>query len=83
MIELTFNALFIIYLGLTLTVVLLIWIFSHYRQRQRIFFPIEKILFICEYCHFTYVEKSAKSINRCPQCGLINKENHFKKTKNN
>lgn len=78
MIELTFNAIFLVYLSLTLACVLGIWIYSHYQSRRRTFFSTEKELFICEYCHFAYVDEGMKKLNRCPQCGLINKENTFK-----
>ncbi len=80
MIELTFNALFILYLSLTLTFVLGIWVYTHYRLKHRTFFTTEKGLFICEYCHFAYVEDSAKKLNRCPQCGLFNKQNTYRKS---
>lgn len=79
MIELTFNTVFILYLGATLTMILGIWIYSHYRQKRRTFFTAEQALHVCEYCHFAYVEDSIKELNRCPQCGLYNKENTFKK----
>lgn len=77
MIELTFNAIFLLYLSLTLSSVLGIWIYSHYRGKKRKIFTEEKALFICEYCHFAYVEEGVKELNRCPQCGLFNKENTF------
>jgi ribosomal protein L37AE/L43A len=83
MIELTFNTLFILYLSLTVATVLGIWIYSHYRIRQRLFFTTEKALFICEYCHFAYVEDSSKQLNCCPQCGLFNKHNAYQKTSKN
>lgn len=79
MIELTFNTLFILYLSLCVAAILGIWIYSHYRMRNRTFFPVEKSLFVCEYCRFAYVEKSIKKLNRCPQCGLFNKENAFRR----
>jgi len=79
MIELTFNTLFILYLSITLMTVLGLWIYSHYRMRRRAIYTVEKALFICEYCHFAYVEESAKQLNRCPQCGLFNKENNYQK----
>lgn len=79
MIELTFNTLFILYLSVTLAAVLGIWIYSHYRLKRRTFFTTEKALFICEYCHFAYVEDSVKKLNRCPQCGLFNKQNTYRK----
>lgn len=81
MIELTFNTFFLVYLGVTIAVVLGIWIFTHYRSRKRTFFTSEKDLFVCEYCHFAYVEEGVKKLNRCPQCGLINKENTFREKK--
>ncbi len=81
MIELTFNTLFILYLSLTLATVLGIWIYSHYRMRRRSIFTTEKALFICEYCHFAYLEDSVKQLNRCPQCDLFNKQNAYQKQK--
>ena len=79
MIELTFNTLFTLYLSLTLLTVLGIWIYSHYRMRRRTFFTTERTLCVCEYCHFTYLEESARQLNRCPQCGLFNKDNAYQK----
>lgn len=80
MIDLTFNAIFILYLSVTLATILGIWIYSHYRMRRRTFFTTERALFVCEYCHFTYVEESVKHLNRCPQCGLFNKNNVYHKS---
>lgn len=74
MIELTFSTLFVLYLTITLGIVLGIWIYSHYRTRRMAFFPLERSLFICEFCHFAYLEESVKGVNRCPQCGLLNKK---------
>lgn len=81
MIELTFNTLFMLYLCLTLAMVLGIWIYSHYRMRHRTFFTSEKTLYICEYCHFAYLEDSVKELNRCPQCNLFNKRNTYQDTR--
>lgn len=77
MIDLTFNTAFMLYLGLTLIGVMGVWIYSHYRTRKQVFFPNEKTLFQCEFCHYAYVDESAKQLNRCPQCGLINKKNEY------
>lgn len=81
MIELTFNTLFILYLGVTVLMILGTWIYSHYRVKKRVFFTLEKALFVCEFCHYSYLEEEAKQLNRCPQCGLYNKENTFEKSK--
>ena len=77
MFELTFNTLFMFYLAITTAMVLGIWIYSHYRMRRRTFFSTEQALFVCEYCHFAYVENSLKDFNRCPQCELFNKNNAY------
>jgi len=79
MIEMTFNTLFLLYLSVTVSMVFGIWIYSHYRTRRRTFFPEEKSLCVCEYCHYAYVEDSIKPLNKCPQCGLFNKHNSFRK----
>lgn len=80
MIELTFNTMFILYLGATLAIILGVWMYSHYRCKRRTFFSTERALYVCEYCHFAYVEDSIKELNRCPQCGLYNKQNAYQKT---
>jgi ribosomal protein L37AE/L43A len=80
MIELTFNTMFMLYLSMTLATVLGIWIYSHYRMRYRTIFTSENALFICEYCHFAYLEDSVRKINQCPQCGLFNKHNAYQKS---
>jgi uncharacterized paraquat-inducible protein A len=77
MIDLTFTTAFMLYLLTTIILVLGIWLYSHYRLRNRKFLPIEKELFVCEFCHFAYVEQSVKKLNRCPQCNLINKKNRY------
>lgn len=80
MIELTYTSFFILYLGLALSTVLGVWIYSHYKLRNRTFLPPEKSLYLCEYCHFAYVEYDKQVPNRCPQCGLYNKHNIYPTT---
>ncbi len=79
MIEITYNALFIFYLGATLAIILGVWIYSHYGSKRRVIFSNDNTLFVCEYCHFAYVEDSLKQLNSCPQCGLFNKSNAYQK----
>ncbi len=81
MIELTFCAAFMLYLSLTLTFVLGLWGYQHYRVRKKaIFFP-EKNLLICEYCHYLYLDKDLKKISQCPQCRSFNQFNLYPKDK--
>lgn len=75
MIELTLMTALLLYLGLTLTIVLGLWIISHYRTRSKKILPLEQRLCICEYCHLAYVADSLKSVTQCPQCKSYNKDN--------
>ena len=77
MIDLTLASAFTLYLGLTLLVILSIWLYSHSQSRKKKPLPTEQALFTCEYCHFVYLADNAKTLNRCPQCNLFNKENHY------
>ncbi len=77
MIDLTFTTAFMLYLVATIIIVLGVWLHSHYHSRNRQFLPSEQELFVCEFCHFAYVEQSAKKLNRCPQCNLINEKNKY------
>lgn len=72
MIELNPATALMLYLGLTLVVILGIWITSHYRSRNRCFMPLEKELVVCEFCHFAYLDAGAKKITRCPRCESFN-----------
>lgn len=72
MIELTFASAFMLYLCMTLFVLFGLWIYHHYRSRHREILPLEQELTVCEYCHFAYLEDSAKKLTRCPQCQSYN-----------
>lgn len=77
--ELSIHTAFMLYLALTLFVLLGIWINQHYKSRHREILPVEKSLFVCEYCHFTYLSEDEKPVTKCPQCHSFNKDNSFKK----
>jgi len=77
MIELTFSTAFMLYLSLTLSVVLGIWGVTHFSSRKKKILPEEKLLRVCEYCHYVYLEESHKDVNRCPQCLSYNKKNRY------
>lgn len=74
MIQLTSAMAFMIYLGLTLGMILFVWIYTHYKFKKKKILTFEKELFICEFCHYAYVEEEANRLNKCPQCGLYNKK---------
>lgn len=70
-----------LYLAMTLVVLLTVWILSHYKRKKRKIFQIEKELFVCEYCHSTYVDDHAKKVTRCPQCQSFNEQNTYQALK--
>jgi uncharacterized paraquat-inducible protein A len=72
MIELTFASAFMLYLCLTLFMLFGLWIYNHYCSRRKEILPCEQELTICEYCHFAYLEDSAKKLTQCPQCESYN-----------
>lgn len=61
-----------LYLALTLTVLLGIWIYYYFRKKGKKILPLEKELWVCEYCHFPYVDTHGKKITCCPQCKSFN-----------
>ncbi len=79
MIELTPSIAINLYLGLTLALVLGIWFYHHYTSKAKKILPSDKRLYVCEYCHFAYLEESAKEVTQCPQCQSFNKDNSFRK----
>lgn len=80
MIELTFITAFILYLGVTLIVIFGFWGYHHIQARRKKILSCEQDLFICEYCHFAYLEESRIKVNQCPQCGSYNKQNQYQRS---
>jgi uncharacterized paraquat-inducible protein A len=78
MIELSANTAFMLYLGMTLAVLLGIWTWQSYDSRRNKSISLEQELFVCEYCHFAYLEEGIKEVTRCPQCQSFNKHNTWK-----
>lgn len=73
MIELSPSGALMLYLGMTLAVVLGLWIHQHYRSRHKKVLTAENDLQVCEYCHCAYLADRGKALNQCPSCKLINK----------
>jgi len=72
-IELNLNTALMLYLGVTMGILLSLWIFSHYSSRRQKISIIEQELLICEYCHCAYLSDLNKTISQCPQCQSFNK----------
>ena len=77
MIEVSPITAMMLYLGLTLSVLLSIWVIQHYRSRRKKIILADQELFVCEYCHFTYLDGRSKKVTKCPQCQAYNKNNVF------
>lgn len=78
MFEITITTLLMAYLGLTLLSVLSVWTYTYLRAQKRAMIQNEQLLYQCEFCLHAYLEQGAKKVNRCPQCGLMNKSNVYK-----
>lgn len=81
MIVLSPGAALTVYLGVTLLFLLGIWLWQNYKSRKTKIISSEQELFICEYCHYIYLESQVKEINKCPQCNSFNQKNPYKKSR--
>lgn len=72
MIELSPVLAILFYLVLTLSTLLIVWGWHHYKTLQKKIILSEKELCVCEYCHFAYLDKIDKKITQCPQCNSYN-----------
>lgn len=66
-----------LYLLMTLTVLLGLWISQHYKTRGKKLSLEEHELLICEYCHNAYLGNKIKTVTQCPQCKSYNKNNRY------
>lgn len=74
MIELSPTTAIMVYLCMTLATLLGIWGYHHYRSRKKKVVLNEQDLYVCEYCHYAYLDHIAKPVTQCPQCGSFNKK---------
>lgn len=81
MIVLTYSTAFMLYLSLSLIVVFGFWCFNHYQTKKKVIISNEQGLYLCEYCHHTYLEDTLRKVNTCPQCGLLNRQNSYEPLK--
>ncbi|MEC7838897.1 MAG: hypothetical protein VX777_02525 [Chlamydiota bacterium] len=78
MIQVAPNTAIMIYLALTLSSILGVWIFSHLTRRQHKIITTENQLRICEYCQCAYVDDISKEVTQCPECKSFNKNNQYR-----
>lgn len=78
MIEVTAATAFLLYLAMSLAVLFILWSYRHFRECKKTIISPSEELFLCEYCHFLYMEKSNRSITRCPECHSFNKNNRYR-----
>lgn len=74
MIELSASTAFMLYLGITLLVLLALWLYEHLQPRgHHILESTKPLLLTCEFCHHVYLEDPTKLVTQCPQCKSYNK----------
>lgn len=77
MIELSSTSAFTLYLGITLALILGIWIYHHVTGSKKKLSLIEKELLVCEYCQCVYLAGKYLKVTQCPQCQSFNKSNSY------
>jgi hypothetical protein len=77
MIELSPNTGFMLYLGLTLVILFVLWAYHHYLGKNKKIAVTPQQLFVCEYCQFVYLAEGELKVTQCPQCRSFNKENLY------
>lgn len=72
MIKLSLATAFMLYLGVSLFFLLGTWIYYHYKGRRKIIVQLQRELFVCEFCHYSYLKEGIEKVHRCPQCQSLN-----------
>ena len=72
MISVDVTTAFFIYLGISLSGVLVSWVLFEYRKKIWRFNPLEKIIFRCKICTHSYMIEKGIPYSRCPQCKCMN-----------
>lgn len=81
MIEINAATAFFLYLFATLILLVSLWLKFFLRSHKKeAYFTEANSLYLCEYCHFVYMERTGQPNTRCPQCQSLNKSNDYKKT---
>lgn len=74
MIELSTTTAFMLYLIATLSPLLILWGYGHFKHRKYKVIIEEHDLLVCEFCHFGYLSEKGKSLSKCPQCQSFNRK---------
>lgn len=77
MIEIAPNTAIMIYLAITLSTILSLWLYAHLVKRNKKIITTKQHLLICEYCQCAYVEDNTKDVTKCPDCQSFNKNNKY------
>jgi len=56
-----------------MAVILGLWLFDKWRLHKTPFVPSKKELVVCEICLYKFFCNKDIIINKCPQCGSLNK----------
>ena len=68
MIEISKQFAFILYLGFSLGVVLLLWLLSEAKRKRRFFFEHKEETFTCPECGCVYTYFAESAVAECPIC---------------
>ncbi|MDP2923159.1 MAG: hypothetical protein Q8O30_05495 [Candidatus Omnitrophota bacterium] len=74
MINIDFSFAVTIYIFLFVNAILLVWLLSKSRQKDRDLSLDPKFLWYCSVCTYTYINTKEDTISACPRCGSYNKK---------
>lgn len=63
----------VLYLGVTLAILLALWVSQHLKSRRRRVRAVFQELATCEYCQTAYLMEVGRPLSRCPSCHSFNR----------
>ncbi|MBU1852476.1 MAG: hypothetical protein KJ957_00340 [Candidatus Omnitrophica bacterium] len=74
MIKIEFSLAIAVYLGLTVGLILLVWIYFEKRKTLESFYSENRFFWQCSICTYVYIDSMHNLISQCPRCGSYNKK---------
>lgn len=64
----------LLYLAIALLALLGAWLTDRWRSRNYQASILARQRYVCEFCQYSYLEDPQHHVNKCPQCGSLNRE---------
>ncbi|MBM3246256.1 MAG: hypothetical protein FJZ13_02880 [Candidatus Omnitrophica bacterium] len=74
MINIDFSYAITIYIFLFVNILLVAWLFTKKRQKDKDLSLDPRFIWFCSVCTYTYINTKEDAISTCPRCGSYNKK---------